>query len=428
MQKQHGYRILILGSGGREHTLAWKVKQSPKCKKLFVAPGNGGTASIATNVNLDHKDLAAIGKFCKEEEIDMMIVGPEQPLVEGIADYFSRKTELNHIICVGPSAAGARLEGSKDFAKRFMGRHRIPTARHRTFSQENINEGYAYLRSHAMPVVLKADGLAAGKGVLICQTLDEAMEEFNGMLEGKFGAASSSVVVEQFLSGIEFSVFVLTDGHQYCLLPVAKDYKRIGEGDTGLNTGGMGSVSPVPFVDKEMMEKVRNRIIEPTIQGIREERIPYKGFVFFGLINVEGDPYVIEYNCRLGDPETEVVLPRLKSDLISLIEAMQRGNLSEIQVDIDPSFATTVVCSSQGYPGSYDTGIPIEMPDTQDSIIFHAGTRQNGKGLVTSGGRVCAVTSTGETLQQALNKSNETAESIQYDGKYFRKDIGFDLK
>ena len=425
--QSNAYRILLLGSGAREHALAWKLKQSPRCEQLWIAQGNGGTAELGTNVPLDQSDFSAIGNFCTDENIDMLVVGPEAPLVDGIIDYFHEHQQLQHMRCIGPSKTGALLEGSKDFAKQFMHRHGIPTASYLTFTQENAAQGRAYLQKHSLPVVLKADGLAAGKGVLICQTHEEAIVEFDMMLGGKFGAAGATIVVEEFLSGIEFSVFVLTDGGQYVLLPVAKDYKRIGEGDSGLNTGGMGSVSPVPFVDETMMAKVTARIIEPTIQGIQDEEIDYKGFIFFGLINAGGDPYVIEYNCRLGDPEAEVVLPRLKNDLVGLFEAVHLGTLRDQKIEIDPRWATTVVCASGGYPETYVSGFPIQLPAEHDTLVFHAGTKVADGTLVTNGGRVLAVTALGKTLAGALAKSNQTAAEIDFQGKYFRKDIGFDL-
>ncbi len=427
MHTNTSFRILILGSGGREHTLAWRISQSPRCSALWIAPGNGGTSDVGTNVPLDQMDFKAVGDFCLFNDVNMLVVGPEAPLVAGVVDYFQANTLLNRVICIGPTAAGALLEGSKDAAKQFMQRHNIPTAAYRTFTQANAAEGRAYLNAHTLPVVLKADGLAAGKGVLICQTREEALEEYDKMLEGKFGEAGATIVVEQFLSGIEFSVFVLTDGEHYVTLPVAKDYKRIGEGDTGLNTGGMGAVSPVPFVDEMMMEKVRVRIIEPTISGINAETIPYKGFVFFGLISVNGDPFVIEYNCRMGDPETESIIPRLRNDLVELFEAMHSGSLQRQSIDMDPRFAATVVCASGGYPGTYPKGLPVQVPSDCDSLVFHAGTKKTDSGLVTNGGRVLAVTSLGDTLEEALAKSNETARKISFEGKYFRKDIGFDL-
>lgn len=427
MHKRTSYRILLLGSGGREHTLAWKLNQSPRCEVLFIAPGNGGTSDIGVNVDLDLKDFESVGRFCIDHRINMLVVGPEAPLVAGIVDYFTGSSALRHVLCIGPSKSGAQLEGSKDFAKQFMQRHHIPTARYATFTASSIETGRVYISKHPVPVVLKADGLAAGKGVLICQTQEEALMEFDAMLGGKFGTAGTTVVVEEFLSGIEFSVFVLTDGEKYLLLPEAKDYKRIGEGDSGLNTGGMGSVSPVPFVDSQMMDRVRSGIIEPTIKGILAEGIPYKGFIFFGLINVAGDPFVIEYNCRMGDPETESVIPRLRNDLIDLFERLHEGTLDEIQTDVDPRYATTIICASEGYPGDYPTGIPIELPQDETSYIFHAGTKRVENGLVTNGGRVFAVTSLADTMKEALAKSNHTASQIQYKGKYYRRDIGFDL-
>jgi phosphoribosylamine--glycine ligase len=427
MQKNTSYNILLLGSGGREHALAWKLKQSPRCNQLWIAPGNGGTPNAGTNVPLDPMGFEAIGDFCLSNHITMLVVGPEAPLVAGIVDYFKQHPQLSEVICVGPSKAGAMLEGSKDVAKQFMMRHGIPTAAYQAFTQANAEEGRRYISSHDVPVVLKADGLAAGKGVLICQTREEAIAEYDMMLGGKFGDAGATVVVEQFLSGIEFSVFVLTDGQHYVTLPIAKDYKRIGEGDTGLNTGGMGSISPVPFVDDVMTEKVRTRIIDPTVIGIGAERIEYKGFIFFGLISVRGEPYVIEYNCRMGDPETESVIPRLQNDLVELFEAMHTGSLQGQKIEMDSRYAATVVCASGGYPGNYAKGIPVQLPEDCDSLIFHAGTKSSDSGLVTNGGRVLAVTSLGDTLEGALAKSNQTAKDITFEGKYFRKDIGFDL-
>ncbi len=420
--------ILILGGGGREHALADKITSSPLCSKLFIAPGNAGTALLGKNVNIDSSDFEAIKKLVLEEEIGLVMVGPEAPLVAGIVDFFSADDDLKKIPIIGPAAGGAQLEGSKDFAKEFMARHQIPTAGYKSFKKENLNDALTFLSTHSVPVVLKADGLAAGKGVLICNTLEEAKQEMSEMLSGKFGEASETVVVEEFLTGIEFSVFVLTDGKDYVLLPEAKDYKRIGEGDTGLNTGGMGAVSPVPFVDELLWGKVKEKIILPTVQGIHEEKIKYTGFIFFGLINVKGDPYVIEYNCRLGDPETEVILPRLQSDLVELMMAAWNGKLNKVKVDIDPRSAVTIVLASGGYPGDFEKGKTIKGLDAVDgSRIYHSGTKVFNGSVITSGGRVLAVTSLGSTLSRAQEKSLVNAETIRFEGKYFRRDIGKDL-
>lgn len=420
--------ILILGSGGREHALADKITTSPLCTGLFIAPGNAGTALLGKNIQLDPNDFSAVKALVLKETIGMVVVGPEAPLVGGIVDFFAQDEALKAIPIIGPSAGGAQLEGSKAFAKAFMQRHDIPTASYATFGQEQLQEAISYLEAHPMPVVLKADGLAAGKGVLICNTLEEAKQEIKEMLSGKFGEASSTVVIEQFLSGIEFSVFVLTDGNEYVLLPEAKDYKRVGEGDTGLNTGGMGAVSPVPFVDGTMMAKVSSRIIEPTIKGIKEEKIKYTGFIFFGLIVVNGDPFVIEYNCRLGDPETEVIIPRLQTDLVELMHAAWYGKLSSMIVQLDSRFAVTIVLASGGYPGPFEKGKTIKgLDQTDGSRIFHAGTSIYDKSVITTGGRVLAITSMGSNLKRALEKSLVNAETIQFEGKYFRRDIGIDL-
>ncbi len=421
--------ILLLGSGGREHALAWKMRQSPLCDKLLIAPGNAGTAGVGKNVPINPNDFEAVAQLVSREDIDLIVVGPEEPLVNGIYDYFKKHPTLDRIPVIGPSQQGAMLEGSKAFAKAFMQEFGIPTAAYREFTLDNIDEGIDYIRRQTPPVVLKADGLAAGKGVLICQDIEEAVTEFSAMLQGKFGSASSRVVIEQFLNGIEFSVFVLTDGRDYKILPVAKDYKRVGEGDTGLNTGGMGAVSPVPFVDEALMEKVETRIVKPTIEGIGRRGFAYEGFVFLGLILVGGDPYVIEYNCRLGDPETEAVLPRLQSDLAALFKALAEGRLKDTIIDQDPRAAATVILVSGGYPGDYEKGKLISgLADNGDSLIFHAGTRLDESGvLVTNGGRVIAITSYGDNFRAALAKSNNIAQQIQFEGKYYRRDIGFDL-
>lgn len=421
-------RILLLGSGGREHALAWKMAQSPLCDQLFIAPGNAGTTAFGENIALQVHDFEGIKKFALDHAVEMIVVGPEDPLVNGIWDFFKNDPATAHILVIGPAADAAQLEGSKAFAKQFMAEYGIPTAGYREFDSTTLEAGLEYLATHPTPIVLKADGLAAGKGVLICQSVDEAQQEFREMLGGKFGSAGSKIVVEQFLDGIEFSVFVLTDGRNYKLLPVAKDYKRIGEGDTGLNTGGMGAVSPPPFVTPEMMAQVTAQIIEPTMKGIRERKMSYCGFVFFGLISVKGAPFVIEYNCRMGDPETEVVIPRLQSDLVRLFQAAATGDLEECEILIDPAAATTIILASGGYPGDYEKGKVITgLDQTTGSLIFHAGTKKEHDQVVTNGGRVIAVTSLGQNIGAALANSNTNAKKIQFDGKYYRRDIGFDL-
>ncbi len=422
------HNILLLGSGGREHALAWKLAQSSKLNKLFIAPGNAGTSNVGENVNIQPEDFPAIQQFVESNNVTMVVVGSEAPLVAGISDFFRNTPSLASVPVIGPSKFGAQLEGSKEFAKEFMIRHHIPTAGYKSVNKNNLEEGISFLQSLKAPYVLKADGLAAGKGVLILDNLDEAIAELTNMLAGKFGQASNTVVIEEFLSGIECSVFALTDGEKYVVLPEAKDYKRIGEGDKGPNTGGMGAISPVSFVTPEFMEKVQNRIIKPTIKGLHDEKIDYKGFIFFGLIKVGEEPYVIEYNARMGDPETEAVMLRLKNDLVDLFESTVYGTLNKHQIEIDSRFAVTVMLVSGGYPGDYEKGKEITgVENVTESIVFHAGTKLVNDKLVTNGGRVMAISSYGSTKNDALACSFQNAQKINYQGKYFRSDIGFDL-
>jgi phosphoribosylamine--glycine ligase len=423
--------LLLLGSGGREHALAWKISKSPHCSKLFIAPGNAGTSQCGTNVSLNPVDFDAVKKFCAEENISMVIVGPEEPLVKGIVDSFQDDATVKHIPVIGPNAHAAQLEGSKSFAKHFMGRHKIPTANYKEFDIANFNEGIPYLQSHALPIVLKADGLAAGKGVMICNSHVEAMSEYELMIhQSKFGEASKKVVVEDFLDGIEMSVFVVTDGKNHLILPPAKDYKRISEGDKGANTGGMGAISPVPFADDAFMKLVNDRIIVPTVEGLKKDKINYKGFIFIGIIKVNDEPMVIEYNCRLGDPETEVVIPRLKNDIVELFMAVANQNLSFIKIEEDLRMACTVMAVSGGYPGTYEKGFPVSGLDFKvpGTIVFHAGTTEKDGQVVTSGGRVLCVTSFGESISEAVESSVDVMSEIDFEGMYYRRDIGWEFK
>jgi len=422
-------KVLVLGSGGREHAFAWKLTQSNKLEKLYVAPGNAGTAEIAENVNINPNDFEKVKIFVLDKAIDMVIVGPEDPLVNGIHDFFLADEKLKQIAVIGPEKAAAQMEGSKDFAKDFMARHKIPTAQYKSITSENLEEGYQFLASLKSPYVLKADGLAAGKGVLIIEDLEEAKNSLKEMIGGMFGSASATVVIEEFLSGIELSVFVLTDGKNYKVLAEAKDYKRIGEGDTGLNTGGMGAISPVHFANDEFMSKVEERVIKPTINGFQKDKTPFVGFVFIGLMKVDNDPFVIEYNVRMGDPETEVVLPRIKSDFLELMTAVADKKLDQFEFELDERTVTTVMLVSGGYPEAYQKGKAISgLDQVSDSLVFHAGTTNDNNAVVTNGGRVIAVSSYGDNLTEALEKSFSNAEKIQFEGKYYRKDIGFDLK
>ncbi|MEP2771227.1 MAG: phosphoribosylamine--glycine ligase [Fulvivirga sp.] len=421
--------ILVLGSGGREHTLAWKIAQSSKCSNLFVAPGNAGTTQVAQNVNLKLNDFAAIGTFVIENSVELVVVGPEDPLVNGLRDYFENDNALREVAFVGPGKDGARLEGSKDFSKAFMVENNIPTAKAKSFTKENINDGLLYLDTCNLPVVLKADGLAAGKGVLICESYEEAKKGLKSMLlEGQFGEAGATVLIEEFLDGIELSVFVLTDGEDYLILPEAKDYKRIGEGDTGLNTGGMGAVSPVSFANDNFLKKVKSQVVEPTINGLKNRGISYKGFLFIGLMNVNNNPYVIEYNVRMGDPETQVVIPRINNDLVDILLASAKGGIKDHTIEINPQYASTVVAVSGGYPGSYEKGKSISgLADVTNALIIHAGTAPKDYEILTSGGRVLAITGMADSLEEALDKSYNGINHISWDGMYFRKDIGKDI-
>ena len=424
--------ILLIGSGGREHTLAWKLKQSPLCDQLFIAPGNAGTALCGTNLPIAVSDFDNLAKACQANKVDMILVGPEDPLVKGIYDFFKNKKELEHIKLIGPSKEASQLEGSKAFAKAFMDRHNIPTAAYREFTSDKYLEGVEYIKSQSLPIVLKADGLAAGKGVLICQSHLEAMAEFELMLlRSKFGEAGKKVVIEEFLKGIELSMFVLTDGENYVLLPEAKDYKRVGEADAGLNTGGMGAVSPLPFVTEAFLQKVKERIIEPTIAGLKKDKLDYKGFIFLGLMNDNGEPNVIEYNCRMGDPETEVVIPRIKNDLVELLIATDAQKLNEITIETDERAVATVVAVSGGYPGDYHKGkviLGLDTPVLENTLIFHSGTKKDGDEIVTNGGRVLAVTSFGENITEAVEQSNYMLEQLHFEEMYYRTDIGYEFK
>ncbi|MFB6317993.1 phosphoribosylamine--glycine ligase [Saccharicrinis sp. FJH54] len=423
-----GLNILLLGSGGREHAMAWKISQSEQTDELFILPGNAGTSEVGTNVAMAMNDFAGIKELVLTKRIHLVVVGPEAPLVDGIADFFASDNDLKHIGIVGPQTKGATLEGSKEFAKEFMVRHNIPTAAYQSFTKDTLGDGVAFLKTLEAPYVLKADGLAAGKGVLILDSLEEATQELEEMLSGKFGDASSTVVIEEFLSGVELSVFVMTDGDSYKILPEAKDYKRIGEGDTGLNTGGMGAISPVPFADENFMHKIEKRIVKPTVEGLKKDAIPYKGFIFLGLINCDGEPKVIEYNVRMGDPETEAVMLRVKSDFVDLLQGVAEGNLNEKELEFDERTAVTVMMVAGGYPGSYHKGDEITgINDVKESVVFHAGTKFDGDKVVTNGGRVIAVSSYGKDMKSALAVSYKNAQKINFKGKYYRKDLGFDL-